>query len=41
MEIIETERLIMRRLMPDEYLAMAAGDMDERVYKYLLDSSWQ
>ncbi len=35
MEIIETERLVMRRLMPDDYLAMAAWDMDERVYKYL------
>ena len=27
MEIIETERLIMRRLMPEDYLAMAAWDM--------------
>ena len=33
MEIIETERLIMRRLMPEDYLAMAAWDMDVRVYK--------
>ena len=36
---IETERLIMRRLMPEDYLAMAAWDMDERVYKYLLGSA--
>lgn len=35
-EIVETDRLIMRRLRPDDYLAMAAWDMDERVYKYLL-----
>ncbi len=38
-EIIETERLIMRRLRPDDYLAMAAWDMDERVYKYLMGSA--
>ena len=37
-EIIETDRLIMRRLRPDDYLAMAAWDMDERVYKYLMSS---
>ena len=35
-EIVETDRLIMRRLRPDDYLAMAAWDMDERVYKYLM-----
>ena len=35
-EVIETERLTMRRLMPDDYKLMAAWDMDERVYKYLL-----
>ena len=37
-EIVETDRLIMRRLRPDDYLAMAAWDMDERVYKYLMGS---
>jgi RimJ/RimL family protein N-acetyltransferase len=35
MEIVESKRLIMRRLIPDDYIAMAAWDMDERVYKYL------
>ncbi|MBO4750715.1 MAG: hypothetical protein J5546_10390 [Lachnospiraceae bacterium] len=35
-EIVETERLTMRRLLPEDYKAMAAWDMDERVYKYLL-----
>lgn len=35
METVETDRLIMRRLMPEDYLAMAAWDMDERVYKFL------
>ena len=35
-EIVESERLSMRRLMPEDYKAMAAWDMDERVYKYLL-----
>ena len=38
MEIVESNRLSMRRLMPDDYKAMAAWDMDERVYKYLLGS---
>lgn len=38
-EVIETERLTMRRLMPDDYKLMAAWDMDERVYKYLLGSA--
>ena len=38
-EIIETDRLIMRRLRPDDYLAMAAWDMDERVYKYLMSTA--
>ena len=38
-EIIESERLIMRRLKPDDYLAMAAWDMDERVYQYLPSSA--
>jgi len=37
-EVVETERLIMRRLRPDDYLAMTAWDMDERVYKYLMSS---
>ncbi len=37
-EVVETERLLMRRLRPDDYLAMAAWDMDERVYKYLMGS---
>ena len=37
-EIVESERLIMRRLRPDDYLAMTAWDMDERVYKYLMSS---
>lgn len=35
MEIVESKRLIMRRLIPDDYIAMAAWNMDERVYKYL------
>ena len=38
-EVLETERLTMRRLMPDDYKLMAAWDMDERVYKYLLGSA--
>ena len=38
-EVIETERLVMRRLMPEDYKAMAAWDMDERVYKYLIGSA--
>ncbi len=38
-ETIETERLTMRRLMPSDYKAMAAWDMDERVYKYLLGTA--
>ncbi len=29
----------MRRLRPEDYLAMSAWDMDERVYKYLLGSA--
>ena len=37
-EIIETDRLLMRRLRPDDYIAMSAWDMDERVYKYLMGS---
>lgn len=37
-EIVETQRLILRRLMAGDYKAMAAWDMDERVYKYLLGS---
>ena len=37
-EIVESERLIMRRLRPDDYLAMTAWDMDERVYRYLMSS---
>ncbi|MCR5800563.1 MAG: GNAT family N-acetyltransferase [Lachnospiraceae bacterium] len=39
METIETDRLILRRLLPEDYLAMAAWDMDERVYKYLLGTA--
>lgn len=39
MDTVETNRLFMRRLMPDDYKAMAAWDMDERVYKYLLGSA--
>jgi len=39
MEIVETNRLLMRRLIPDDYKEMAAWDMDERVYKYLLGSA--
>ena len=39
METVETKRLIMRRLMPEDYLEMAAWDMDERVYKYLLGNA--
>ena len=38
MEIVETDRLSMRRLMPEDYKVMAAWDMDERVYKYLVGS---
>ena len=38
-DVIETERLVMRRLMPEDYKAMAAWDMDERVYKYLIGSA--
>ena len=38
-EVVESERLIMRRLRPDDYVAMAAWDMDERVYKYLMGSA--
>ena len=38
-ETIETERLTMRRLMPSDYKAMTAWDMDERVYKYLLGTA--
>lgn len=38
-ETVETERLSMRRLMSNDYKAMAAWDMDERVYKYLLGSA--
>ena len=38
-ELIETERLTMRRLMPDDYKLMAAWDMDERVSRYLLSSA--
>lgn len=38
METVESKRLSMRRLMPEDYKAMAAWDMDERVYKYLLGS---
>lgn len=39
MEVVETKRLLMRRVMPEDYKAMAAWDMDERVYKYLLGSA--
>ena len=38
-EMVETERLVLRRLMPSDYKAMAAWDMDERVYKYLMGSA--
>jgi len=38
-EIVESERLVLRRLMASDYKAMAAWDMDERVYKYLLGSA--
>ncbi len=38
-ETVESERLTMRRLMPEDYKAMAAWDMDERVYKYLLGNA--
>lgn len=38
-EIVESERLLLRRLMPSDYEKMAAWDMDERVYKYLLGSA--
>ena len=38
-ETVETQRLTMRRLMPEDYKAMAAWDMDERVYKYLLGNA--
>ena len=32
METVESNRLFMRRLMPDDYKAMAAWDMDMREY---------
>ena len=38
-EIVETDRLLMRRLRPEDYKAMAAWDMDERVYKYLMSTA--
>lgn len=38
-ETVESERLVMRRLMPGDYKAMAAWDMDERVYRYLMGSA--
>lgn len=38
-EKIESDRLTLRRLLPSDYKAMAAWDMDERVYKYLLGSA--
>ena len=38
-ETVETDRLILRRLMAGDYKAMAAWDMDERVYKYLLGNA--
>ena len=37
-EVIESERLLMRRLRPSDYLAMAGWDMDERVCQYLMGS---
>ena len=37
-EIVETERLVLRRLMAADYKAMAAWDMDERVHKYLMSN---
>ena len=38
-EIVETDRLIMRRLRPEDYQAMASWDMDERVCKYLMNNA--
>ncbi|MCR4834585.1 MAG: hypothetical protein K5900_13565, partial [Butyrivibrio sp.] len=38
-EVVESKRLIMRRLMPEDYKVMTAWDMDESVYKYLLGSA--
>lgn len=38
-EVVESKRLKMRRLIPEDYKVMAAWDMDERVYKYLLGSA--
>lgn len=38
-EVVESKRLIMRRLMPEDYKVMTAWDMDERVFKYLLGSA--
>lgn len=35
-ETIETERLVLRRVMASDYKEMTAWTMDERVYKYLL-----
>lgn len=35
-ETVESDRLIMRREMPKDYLEAAAWSMDERVYRYLL-----
>lgn len=34
-EVVDTDRLIMRRLMASDYKEMSAWSMDERVYKYL------
>ena len=40
-ETIETDRLILRRLMPTDYKAMSAWTKDARVYKYLLGNPIQ
>ena len=37
-ETVETERLLLRRLMPADYEAMGAWSTDERVYRYLLSA---
>jgi len=37
-EILESERMLLRRVMPLDYEEMAAWTMDEKVYEYLLSN---
>lgn len=39
-EVVESERLSMRRLMPEDYKAMAAWDMDESAYEACSHCLW-